>query len=366
MNPSDYPFPPHNPNQDIYNILWDIRTRVISIETRLTNIENNQQQQQQQPQQDVQLQPQESISLAQYQQIEAEDKAEEEREMVVQMYQLPDAAREFGDADIIAKPKFTASKKTIVKNDIIVFLREEVRILEDDLDSMYEAFLQESRTHRQVLADAWDKNPRAFVKYGSIPTTIKTIEVRKFETNIARMYKVRIGRCEKHWIADYFIHSVYNSIKNDKKKGGNRSSTGASTLLGNMGLSRQNSQATLRHQESSSSMTSLVMDSTDTVTNEQSPSLPPSYTSSTPIPMPSSSSSSSYQQQMPPPQPQLQPTLSVTFMSTPDPTSPPPQQVIFGIMFGYTICQKEKILSAGLKLHPEVTEVTEVASHGVL
>ncbi|KAG2214838.1 hypothetical protein INT45_007998, partial [Circinella minor] len=248
MNPSDYPFPPHNPNQDIYNILWDIRTRVISIETRLTNIENNvgphpvagysisqpaaqqqhqpqqphyqphanahqQQQQQQQPQQDVQLQPQESISLAQYQQIEAENKAEEEREMVAQMYQLPDAAREFGDADIIAKPKFTASKKTIVKNDIIVFLYEEVRILEDDLDSMYEAFLQESRTHRQALEDVWDKNPRAFVKYGSIPTAIKTIEVRKFETNIARMYKVRISRCEKHWIADYFIHSVHNSIK---------------------------------------------------------------------------------------------------------------------------------------------------------
>ncbi|KAG2216210.1 hypothetical protein INT45_011163 [Circinella minor] len=202
----------------------------------------------QQPQQDVQLQPQESISLAQYQQIEAENKAEEEREMVVQMYQLPNAAREFGDADIIAKPKFTASKKTIIKNDIIVFLREEVRILEDDLDSMYEAFLQESRTHRQALEDAWDKNPRAFVKYSFIPTAIKTIEVRKFEANIARMYKVRIGRCEKHWIANYFIHSVYNSIKGDKKR------EAVDPLLvqalfckGNMGLSRQNSQATLRH-----------------------------------------------------------------------------------------------------------------------
>ncbi|KAG2217114.1 hypothetical protein INT45_006680 [Circinella minor] len=224
MNPSDYPFPSHNPNQDIYNILWDIRTRVISIETRLTNIENNvgphpvagysisqpaaqqqhqpqqphyqphtnahqQQQQQQQPQQDVQLQPQESISLAQYQQIEAENKAEEEREW------------------------WHRSKIYSIKNDTIVFLREEVRILEDDLDSMNEAFLQESRTHRQALEDAWDKNPRAFVKYGSILTAIKTIEVSKFETNIARMYKVWIGRCEKHWIADYFIHSVYNSIK---------------------------------------------------------------------------------------------------------------------------------------------------------
>ncbi|KAG2213331.1 hypothetical protein INT45_010938 [Circinella minor] len=356
MNPSDYPFPPRNLNQDIYNILWDIRTRVISIESRLTNIEDNvgphpvavhsisqppaqqqrqpqqphyqphanAQQQQQQPQQDVQLQPQESISLAQYQQIEVENEAEEEREMVAQMYQLPDNAREFGDNDVIAKPKFTASKKTIVKNDIIVFLREEVKILEDDLDSMYEAFLQESRTHKQALEDAWGKNPKFFASYSSVPTTIKTTEVRKFETNIARMYKVRIGRCEKHWIADYFIHSVYNSIKDDRKKGGNRSSTGASTLLGNMGLSRQNSQATLRHQESSSSMTSLVMDNTDTVTEEQSPSLPPtSYISSTPTPTPSSS----YQQQMPPPQPQPQPTFSVSFMSPPDPTSPPPQQI---------------------------------------
>ncbi|KAG2216898.1 hypothetical protein INT45_010594 [Circinella minor] len=238
------------------------------------------------------------------------------------MYQLPNAAREFGDNDVIAKPKFTASKKTIIKNDIIVFLHEKVRILEDDLDSMYEAFLQESRTHRQALEDAWDNNPRLFAAYSSIPTTIKTVEVRKFKTNIARMYKVRIGKCEKHWIANYFIHSVYNSIK--EKKEDNRSSTGASTLLGNMGLSRQNSQATLRHQESSSSMTSLVMDNTDTVTEEQSPSLPPtSYISSIPTPTPSSS----YQQQMPPLQLQPQPTFSISFMSPPNPTSPPPQQI---------------------------------------
>ncbi|KAI7846554.1 hypothetical protein BDC45DRAFT_542783 [Circinella umbellata] len=241
MNPSDYPFPPRNLNQDIYNILWDIRTRVISIETRLTNIENNvgphpvavhSVSQPQQPLSNAQQQPQPqgSISLAQHQQIEAETVAEQEREMVAWVFQLPDTAREFGDGDIIAKPKFTASKKTIVKNDIIVFLREEVGILQDDLDSMYEAFLQESRTHKQALEDAWNKNPKSFASYNSLPTTIKTIEVRKFETNIAHMYKVRISRYEKHWIADYFIHSIYNSIKDDKKKGDSRSSTGASTL----------------------------------------------------------------------------------------------------------------------------------------
>ncbi|KAI7846519.1 hypothetical protein BDC45DRAFT_586408 [Circinella umbellata] len=233
MNPSDYPFLPRNLNQDIYNILWDIRTRVISIETRLTNIENNppaqQQSQPQQPhyqplsnaqqqQQQQQPRPQGSILLAQHQQIEAETVAEQEREMVAQVFQLPDTAREFGDGDIIAKPKFTASKKTIVKNDIIVFLREEVGILQDDLDSMYEAFFQESRAHKQALENAWNQNPKSFASYNSLPTAIKTIEVRKFETNIARMYKVRISRCEKHWIADYFIHSVYNSIKDDKKR----------------------------------------------------------------------------------------------------------------------------------------------------
>ena len=132
---------------------------------------------------------------------------------MAQMYQLPETAQAFGDGDIIAKPKFTGSKKAIIKNDIIVFLREEVGILQDDLDAMYEAFLQESRTHRQALEDAWAKNPTFFATYGSIPTAIKTIEVRKLETNIDRMYKIQIGRCEKHWIVDYFIHSIYNSIK---------------------------------------------------------------------------------------------------------------------------------------------------------
>ncbi|KAI7849988.1 hypothetical protein BDC45DRAFT_609096 [Circinella umbellata] len=92
-----------------------------------------------------------------------------------------------------------------------------------------------------------------------------------------------------------------------------------------MGLSRQNSQSTLWHQASSSSMTSFVMDTTDTITEEQSPSLPPSYISSTPTPTPSTSSL--YQQQMPPSQPQPQPTFSVSFMPPLDPTSPPPQQI---------------------------------------
>ncbi|KAG2203218.1 hypothetical protein INT45_011181, partial [Circinella minor] len=74
--------------------------------------------------------------------------------------------------------------------------------------------------------------------------------------------------------------------------------------------------------------TSFVMNTTDTVTEEQSPSLPPSYISSTPTPTPSTSSS--YQQQMPPsqPQPQLQPTFSVSFMPPLDPTSPLPQQIM--------------------------------------
>ncbi|KAG2211372.1 hypothetical protein INT45_011247, partial [Circinella minor] len=264
MNPDNYPVPTHDLIQSIYNVVWDIRNRVTGIETRLTNIEHHvglhpfqpdaqkqpqpqqphyqphayvQQQQlqpQPQPQQDLQLQR--YISFAQHQQIEAEKDAEEERKLVAQMYQLPETAQVFGDGDIIAKPKFTGSKKAIIKNDIIVFLREEVGILQDDLDSMYEAFLQESRTHRETLEDAWAKNPKFFAMYGSIPPAIKTIEVRKFETNIDHMYKIRIGRCEKHWIADYFIHSVYNSIKE-----------------GNMGLSGQNSQSTLRHQASSSS-----------------------------------------------------------------------------------------------------------------
>ena len=224
MNPNNYPVPTHNLIQFIYYVVWHIRNRVTGIETRLTNIEHHvglhpsqpdaqqqpqpqqphyqphtyvhQQQQQPQPHQD--LQPQRSISFAQHQQIEAEKDAEEERELVAQMDQLPETAQVFGDGDIIAKPKFTGSKKAIIKNDIIVFLREEVGILQDDLDSMYEAFLQESRTHREALEDAWAKNPKFFAMYGSIPPAIKTIEVRKFETNIDCMYKIRIGRCKKH------------------------------------------------------------------------------------------------------------------------------------------------------------------------
>ena len=189
------------------NDVVEIKQHVAAVEEHLGNNPQQplpQQQQQHYPQQQQQSLGTVAMPLAAY-------RTEEQREQLFCEYMLLNYQPPPGAPDLTSTGTIERYGNGKDKKAVLTFLKVNGNIGEESVNSMYESLLKELRTHKRDLECALDQFP-SVATYKDFPSQVKRMEIKKFEDNIKRMYKLPIDKCKDHWVANYFIHSVFKSI----------------------------------------------------------------------------------------------------------------------------------------------------------
>ncbi|KAI7848763.1 hypothetical protein BDC45DRAFT_561373 [Circinella umbellata] len=271
MNPTNQQSVPTDPYLDLLLEIRDsisqLRNDVVEIKQCVAAVEehlrNNPQQQQQQQQQQQSLGTV-AMPLATY-------RTEEQREQLFREYMSLNYQPPPGAPDLTSTGTIERYGNGKDKKAVLTFLKVNGNIGEESVNSMYESLLKESRTHKRDLECALDQFP-SVATYKDFPSQVKRMEIKKFEDNIKRMYKLPIDKYLIQMTLQVLLLVLGQQYMSRSR----------------MGLSSQRGASptpTLRTQGSLMSMTS---DHTESNTQDQMPP-PPPISPSAPSPSPSSS-----------------------------------------------------------------------------